>query len=193
MERTARSAPAIRPSMPAVASERAVSPRPRASRAATCRSTGQAGIFAGQGTSASIVAVPLGSSRSSPEPAGGRVKMGGMGSAGFLSVPAAVAQAGDQFGDQTALLTRESETTFGELAERTAVAAGAIRKAGITPGERVLLVAANAPTTVITWLAAIHAGALPAAVNPELTPAELDYLGRDLAAAAVIADESRRG
>ena len=118
--------------------------------------------------------------------------MGGMESAGFLSVPALVEAAGERFRGRPALLTRESETTFDELANRTAFAAGAIRRAGITPGARVLLVAANSPATVIAWLAAIHAGVLPAAVNPELTLRELDYLGGDLEAAAVIGDESRR-
>src|SRR5439155_24523259 len=53
---------------------------------------------------------------------------------------------------------------------------------------RVLIVAPNSIDMVLAWLAVIHAGAIPAAVNPELTAAELEYLERDLEAARVLTD-----
>jgi crotonobetaine/carnitine-CoA ligase len=49
----------------------------------------------------------------------------------------------------------------------------------------------NSPATVVAWLGAIQAGAVPAAVNPELTAPELTYLGGDLEPALVLADLAR--
>jgi crotonobetaine/carnitine-CoA ligase len=104
----------------------------------------------------------------------------------YLSVPAAVARAADSFGAETALVEAGKVESFSELCDRVACAAGALRSRGLRPGARVLMPAANSIATVHAWLGAIWAGAIPAAVNPELTDAELDYLRSDLSPALVL-------
>ncbi len=59
-------------------------------------------------------------------------------------------------------------------------AAHALRQRGLEVGDRVLLAAPNSPALVHAWLGAIWAGGIPAAVNPELTQSELDYVIGDL-------------
>jgi crotonobetaine/carnitine-CoA ligase len=50
----------------------------------------------------------------------------------------------------------------------------------------VLIAAPNSPSLVHGWLGAIWAGGIPAAVNPELTRAEIDYLRDDLQPAVTL-------
>jgi len=109
----------------------------------------------------------------------------------YLTVPALVAAAAEEFGEAPALITREDTQSFSDLDRQVAVAAGALRDRGIAPGDRVLLAAQNCPRAVHAWLAAMHAGALPAAVNPELTLPELRYLSLDLEPALILVDGER--
>lgn len=48
------------------------------------------------------------------------------------------------------------------------------------PGDRVVLRAGNDVPTIEAWLAVVHAGAVCAAINPQLTPSEIDYVVDDL-------------
>jgi len=109
----------------------------------------------------------------------------------YRTVPELLARALERFGDTTALVTRDSATTFRDLGERAWGSALALRETGVNAGDRILIVAPNTAATVHVWLGAIAAGALPAAVNPELTVPELRYLADDLDAAAVVAEGDR--
>jgi crotonobetaine/carnitine-CoA ligase len=106
----------------------------------------------------------------------------------YLTVPEAVLRAAERFGSAPALVTPAGAQTFEAMAAAVARAAGVLHRRGVRAGDRVLLLAANSPAAVCAWLGAIHAGALPAAVNPELTPPELRSLLQDLRPAAVLAD-----
>src|SRR5438105_5040958 len=99
-------------------------------------------------------------------------------------------RAGERFGRRTALVEKGRSLTFAQLRDGVARAAGALAQA--SPGGRVLMFGANSVDMVLAWLGAIQARAIPAAVNPELTPSELAYLGRDLSAGVVLADRERR-
>src|SRR5205085_593742 len=83
-----------------------------------------------------------------------------------------------------------SVTSPSKPASRRVVAAAgaALHGMAVGPGDRVLLLSRNSPDAVRAWLGAMHAGAVPAAVDPRLTPAELRALASDLAPAAVLAD-----
>jgi acyl-CoA synthetase (AMP-forming)/AMP-acid ligase II len=109
----------------------------------------------------------------------------------YLTVPEAVDRAAERFGAAPALVTAGGARTFEALATGVAGAAGLLRRRRVGPGARVLLLAANSPAAIVAWLGVVHAGALPAAVNPELTPPELGGLARDLDPAAVLADAER--
>jgi carnitine-CoA ligase len=50
----------------------------------------------------------------------------------------------------------------------------------VTRGDRVLISGGNGIGAIEAWLAALHAGAIPAAVNPALTEPELRYVVDDL-------------
>ena len=98
----------------------------------------------------------------------------------FATVPELLASAEQRFGDAPAIITVDGSESFRELARSTRSAAEVLRRRGLSPGERVLMAAPNSLALVHAWLGAIWAGGIPAAVNPELTTAEIDYLRGDL-------------
>jgi carnitine-CoA ligase len=98
----------------------------------------------------------------------------------FVSVPDLLLSAEQRFGDAPAIVTIERTESFHELALAARSAAAALRARGLKPGDRVLLAGANTPALVHSWLGTMLAGGIPAAVNPELTSAELDDVRDDL-------------
>lgn len=74
-------------------------------------------------------------------------------------------------------LRGESPATYAELADRSARLAARLVGAGITPGDRVALAAANAEPFVVAYLATLRAGAIAVPLNPASPPAEL---GREM-------------
>jgi crotonobetaine/carnitine-CoA ligase len=98
----------------------------------------------------------------------------------YLSVPALLVAAAETFGSAPALVTSRGTESFADLLRHTTAAAAAIRRRGAGPGDRVLIAAGNSPAAVHAWLGAIYAGAVPAAVNPDLTGPEMAYLVQDL-------------
>jgi crotonobetaine/carnitine-CoA ligase len=106
----------------------------------------------------------------------------------YLTVPELLTRGTSKFGDSHVLVTRGGAETFRELSSHVAGVGVVLRRMGLRPGDRLLLVAPNAEATVHVWLGAIAAGVLPAAVNPELTVPELRYLADDLDAAVIVAE-----
>jgi carnitine-CoA ligase len=106
----------------------------------------------------------------------------------FVTVPELLASAERRFGDAPAIVTIERSESFHELAQSTRWVAGALRRRGLNPGDRVLMAAPNSPSLVHAWLGTILAGGIPAAVNPELTNAEIDYVRDDLQPTVTLLD-----
>ncbi len=105
-------------------------------------------------------------------------------------MPELLASAEHRFGDAPAIITTDGSESFRELARSTRSAAETLRRRGLNPGDRVLMAAPNSPSVVHAWLGTILAGGIPAAVNPDLTNAEIDYLRDDLRpAVTLIRDE----
>ncbi len=98
----------------------------------------------------------------------------------FATVPQLLTSAEQRFGDAPAIITAEGSESFRELARSVRSAAEGLRRRGLKPGDRVLIAALNSPSLVHAWLGAIWAGGVPAAVNPELTNSEIDYVRDDL-------------
>lgn len=96
------------------------------------------------------------------------------------SVPHLVQRAAARFGDAPFLTSGMRTDTFAQFARSVAIRAAALRARGVERGDRVLLAGANGRDLIVAWLAAVHAGALPAAVNPALTLPELEYVVDDL-------------
>jgi carnitine-CoA ligase len=88
--------------------------------------------------------------------------------------------AADRFGSAAFLTSATERRTFAESAGNVARGAAWLRDRGTTRGDRVLISGANTIGTIEAWLAAVHAGAIPAAVNPALTEPELQYVLEDL-------------
>jgi acyl-CoA synthetase (AMP-forming)/AMP-acid ligase II len=75
--------------------------------------------------------------------------------------------------------------TYAEAADTVARWAGGIA-ARVGPGDRVVVATPNGYEMLLACLAASRAGAVPVPVNPELTPAEIDHVVGDSAAALVV-------
>jgi long-chain acyl-CoA synthetase len=81
-----------------------------------------------------------------------------------------------------------AELSYGALAARTEAQAAEYAAAGLGPGDVVPILARNQADWVTTMTGLIRAGALPAAVNWRLAPAEMAAILTVLRPAAVIAD-----
>ena len=104
-------------------------------------------------------------------------------------MPELLASAERRFGDAPAIITTERSESFRDLARSTRSAAEALRRRGLKAGDRLLMAAPNSLPLVHAWLGTIFAGGIPAAINPELTNAEIDYVRDDLQPAVTLLHE----
>ena len=81
--------------------------------------------------------------------------------------------------DAVALVDRSRTTTYGELRRQTGQLRAGLVRLGVEPDDRVALLAPNNWFFVVSWLAALGAGAAVVPLNPASTTAELE---RQLAA-----------
>jgi long-chain acyl-CoA synthetase len=73
---------------------------------------------------------------------------------------------GDHPATNVALISRGKETTYGELRDQVGRLRGGLVAAGIEPGDRVAVVAANNWYFVASWLAILGVGAVAVPINP---------------------------
>ena len=93
--------------------------------------------------------------------------------------------------DAPALVSPAGTTTYGELRAKTAAARATLAGHGVSPGDRVALVAENDVSFVVGYLATLGLGAVAVPLNPQSPAAELD---RELAAVgASVAVVGERG
>ncbi|MBO0802738.1 MAG: benzoate-CoA ligase family protein [Nocardiopsaceae bacterium] len=85
--------------------------------------------------------------------------------------------AGD--GHRTALTGPAGDVSYAELHDRVCRTAGGLRAAGLRPEERVLMVMADSPHFVVTYLAAMRVGAIPVPVSTMLRADGITDLLRD--------------
>jgi malonyl-CoA/methylmalonyl-CoA synthetase len=81
-----------------------------------------------------------------------------------------------------------SSMSGGELADRAAVAAGALAARGVVPGCRVLWSCAPSLDSIVGLLGALRLGGVVVPVNPAVTRAELRYVVRDVQPSAFLLD-----
>jgi long-chain acyl-CoA synthetase len=74
--------------------------------------------------------------------------------------------------DAVALVSGDQQVTYGELREQVAVARTALQALGHGDGDRIGLIAANTPETVVALLALLGVGAAVVPLNPQSPPAE---------------------
>jgi benzoate-CoA ligase family protein len=96
-------------------------------------------------------------------------------------------------GSRVAIIDDEGPHTYFELAERAALAAGALRDLGVEPEQRVALCMLDSGDLVAAFLGAILLGAVPVPLNTLLTTADYAYLIKDSRARAVIVSDALVG
>lgn len=75
--------------------------------------------------------------------------------------------------DAVALISRNRETTYGQLSDQVAHLRGGLVARGIEPGDRVAIVCGNNRYFVASYLAILGVGAVAVPLNPTSPPAEL--------------------
>jgi long-chain acyl-CoA synthetase len=94
---------------------------------------------------------------------------------------------GETAGDRAAVRCGDAWWTYRELRERMATFGGAVRAAGVMPGDRVLLVAPSVPEFPAAYYGLLAAGAAVVAVNPMATVSEIEYVLRDAGCVLAVA------
>jgi long-chain acyl-CoA synthetase len=89
-------------------------------------------------------------------------------------------------GGRPALHVDGEIVSYRELERRAAVAAGALRAAGVAPGDRVALKLTNSPAFVAAYFGALRAGAIVVPLNPLLAAPEVAERLAASAPAAVV-------
>ena len=89
-------------------------------------------------------------------------------------------------GAKTAFIDDRGHYSYAELAERASRFANLVRRLDIHPEQRILLCLHDTVDFPTAFLGAIKAGAVPVAVNTQLTAAEFAFMAADSRARAVV-------
>ena len=92
----------------------------------------------------------------------------------------------DHPADAVALISRGKEITYGDLREQVGRLRGGLTGAGVQPGDRVAIVAANNWYFVVSWLAILGVGAVAVPLNPTSPGPEITRELADVGVVAVI-------
>ncbi|MDQ6816608.1 MAG: AMP-binding protein [Actinomycetota bacterium] len=79
-----------------------------------------------------------------------------------------------------------------ELEERSRLAANRLRAAGLTAGDRIVLIAGTSGRMVTAWLAALRAGLVVVPVNPAYTASEIGRIVRSAHPAAAVVERNEQ-
>jgi crotonobetaine/carnitine-CoA ligase len=92
---------------------------------------------------------------------------------GPRTIPRLFRAAVDDVADRVWLLAGDVELTYAQSLDRIERGATWLRAAGVTRGDRVVVVARNTADHLLLWFALMEVGAVQVPVNPESTPAEM--------------------
>jgi fatty-acyl-CoA synthase len=84
-----------------------------------------------------------------------------------------------QFPAKTAVVCGEQRFTYAEFAERASRLAGALRDAGLSPGDRVAFLSLNCHRLLEAYYGVLEAGAVLLPLNIRLAPSELAHILND--------------
>jgi fatty-acyl-CoA synthase len=87
--------------------------------------------------------------------------------------------AGQQYPENTAVVCGEQRLTYSQFSDRAARLAGAIKKAGIRPGDRVAFLSGNCHRLLEAYYGVLAAGAVLLPLNIRLAPMELVFILND--------------
>ncbi len=92
------------------------------------------------------------------------------------------------FGEKTAIVDGETRRTYAQMLERVYRFARALRASGVTPGDRVAVLAKNQSALLEAHYAVPLAGAILCALNTRLVKSEIEYIVGHCGASVVIYD-----
>lgn len=101
---------------------------------------------------------------------------------------AAAVLIGDHDPQRAALVCGDAVMTYGELRERVARVAGALRARGVEPGARVAIKLPDGFDWVVNFLGAIWSGAIAVGVNPKAPAPDWEYIAEEAGFALIIAE-----
>lgn len=81
-----------------------------------------------------------------------------------------------QYAQRTAVVCGKERFTYAQLADRVGRLAGALRKSGVPPGERVAFLSTNCHRLLEAYYGVVEAGAVLLPLNIRLAPQELAYI-----------------
>src|SRR5271154_5522626 len=84
-----------------------------------------------------------------------------------------------QFPNKTAVVCGDRRITYSQFAERASRLAGALRKAGVKPGDRVAFLSLNCHRLLEAYYGVLEAGAVLLPLNFRLAPHELAFILND--------------
>ena len=87
-----------------------------------------------------------------------------------------------QYPRRTAVVCNQERFTYAEFADRTRRLAGALRRAGVHPGDRVAFLSANCHRLLEAYYGVLEAGGVLLPLNIRLAPSELAYILNDAGA-----------
>ncbi len=104
-----------------------------------------------------------------------------------ISVSDMVDAAVSEFPKSPAIISGKRKILFGEFGDYIDRFAAALADMGVKKGDRVGILCLNMPQYLITLYGAFKIGAVPAGINPLLTPRELKYILDDSDAETIVA------
>src|SRR5918998_2813406 len=98
----------------------------------------------------------------------------------------------EQYGDRTAVRTKDDEVsmTWAQLRDRVDALAGGLAGLGVRRGDTVALMLANRPEFHVADLAAMTLGATPFSIYQTFTPAQIAFVVGDAGAKLAIVEEA---
>jgi fatty-acyl-CoA synthase len=98
-----------------------------------------------------------------------------------------------QYPQRTAVVCSQNRFTYAQFADRTRRLAGALRQAGIQPGDRVAFLSTNCHRLLEAYYGVLEAGAVLLPLNIRLAPSELSYVLNDAEATILFVEKQFLG
>src|ERR1700730_16664055 len=101
--------------------------------------------------------------------------------------------AAEHYPDKLAVVCDEHRLTYAQFADRVSRLAGALRAAGVKPGDRVAFLSPNCHRLLEAYYGVLEAGAVLLPLNIRLAPDELAYILNDAGASILFLEKSFTG
>src|SRR6202140_5882938 len=98
-----------------------------------------------------------------------------------------------QYPRRTAVVCNQDSFTYAEFADRARHLAGALRQAGVQPGDRVAFLSTNCHRLLEAYYGVLEAGAVLLPLNIRLAPDELAYILNDSGASVLFIEPQLAG